>query len=53
MPVTLKLSDEEARHLAEMLSTAAAVAAANQQDGAEGSLVAWGKLISRLMENLS
>ena len=34
MPVTLKLSDEEARHLAEMLSTAAAVAAANQQDGA-------------------
>ena len=28
MPVTLKLSDEEARHLAEMLSTAAAVAAA-------------------------
>ena len=53
MPVTLKLSDEEARHLAEMLSAAAAVAAANQQDGAEGNLVAWGKLISRLMEELS
>lgn len=53
MPVTLKLSDEEARHLAEMLSTAASVAAANQQDGAEGGLVAWGKLISRLMKDLS
>ena len=35
MPVTLKLSDEEARDLAEMLSTAATVAASNQQDGAE------------------
>lgn len=30
MPVTLKLSDEEARDLAEMLSTAATVAASNQ-----------------------
>ena len=53
MPVTLKLSDDEARDLAEMLSTAATVAASNQQDGAEGRLVAWGKLVSRLMEELS
>ena len=53
MPVTLKLSDDEARDLAEMLSTAATVAASNQQDGAEGRLVAWGKLVSRLMEGLS
>lgn len=37
MPVTLKLSDDEARDLAEMLSTAATVAASNQQDGAEGT----------------
>ncbi len=37
MPVTLKLSDEEARDLAEMLSTAATVAASNQQDGAGGA----------------
>ena len=36
MPVTLKLSDDEARDLAEMLSNAATVAASNQQDGAEG-----------------
>ncbi|UQT43920.1 hypothetical protein M5E88_14980 [Akkermansia muciniphila] len=42
MPVTLKLSDEEARDLAEMLSTAATVAASNQQDGAEARLAAWG-----------
>ena len=35
MPVTLKLSDDEARDLAEMLSTAATVAASNQQDGAD------------------
>ena len=53
MPVTLKLSDEEARDLAEMLSTAATVAASNQQDGAEARLAAWGKLVSRLMEGLS
>lgn len=53
MPATLKLSDDEARDLAEMLSTAATVAASNQQDGAEGRLRAWGKLISRLMEELS
>lgn len=43
MPVTLKLSDEEARDLAEMLSTAATVAASNQQDGAEARLAAWGE----------
>jgi hypothetical protein len=48
MPVTLKLSDEEARDLAEMLSTAATVAASNQQDGAEARLAAWGNLVSRL-----
>lgn len=53
MPVTLRFSDDEARDLAEMLSTAAAVAAANQQDGAEARLVAWGKLVSRVMEELS
>lgn len=53
MPVSLKLSDDEARDLAEMLSTAAVVAAANQQDGAERRLVGWGKLISRLMEELA
>ena len=53
MPLTLRFSDDEARDLAEMLSMAAAVAAANQQDGAEARLAAWGKLISRLMEELS
>lgn len=53
MPVTLKLSDEEARDLAEMLSTAATVAASNQQDGAEARLAAWGNLVSRLMKELS
>lgn len=53
MPVNLRLSDDEARDLAEMLSTAAIVAASNQQDGAEARLMAWGKLISRLMEELS
>lgn len=53
MPVTLRLSDDEARDLAEMLSTAVTVAVANQQDGAESRLAAWGKLISRLMEELS
>ena len=52
MPVTLKLSDEEARDLAEMLSTAATVAASNQQDGAEARLAAWGNLVSRLMKEL-
>lgn len=53
MPLTLRFSDDEARDLAEMLSMAAAVAAANQQDGAEARLAAWGKLISRLMGELS
>lgn len=53
MPLTLKFSDDEARDLAEMLSMAATVAAANQQDGAEAHLAAWGKLVSRLMEELS
>lgn len=53
MPLTLKFSDDEARDLAEMLSMAATVAAANQQDGTEARLAAWGKLVSRLMEELS
>lgn len=53
MSVTLKLSDEDALNLAEMLSVAATVAAANQQDKAEARLVAWGTLISRLMKELS
>ena len=36
-----------------MLSTAATVAASNQQDGAEARLAAWGNLVSRLMKELS
>lgn len=53
MPVTLKLSDDEARDVAEMLSLAAVIASANQQEGAEPRLTAWGRLLARLMEELS
>lgn len=53
MPVTLKLSDEDALNLAEMLSLSALIASHNQQDMAESRLMEWGILIARLMKELS
>ncbi len=53
MPVTIKLSDSEARDLAEMLTIAAAVAGANEQEEAKPRLNKYGLLIIRLMEELA
>ncbi len=53
MPVTIKLTDAEARDLAEMLAIAAAVAGANQQEEAKARLNKYGLLIIRLMGELT